>query len=77
MNLKIEIPQIPDEELTPTVKALMNAISQCMEVIRLMQEENQQLKDGISRLKGGNPRPKIRPSSLEKDQFSRSPLKRG
>jgi hypothetical protein len=64
---EIKIPSIPDEEITPTVHVLLNTISQCVEMIRELREENRQLKDEIVRMKGGNPKPKIRPSNLEKD----------
>jgi hypothetical protein len=64
---EIQIPHIPEEEFTPTVQALLSVISQCVEVIREQREEIQQLKDEIARLKGGNPKPKIRASALEGD----------
>ncbi len=64
---KIEIPPVTDEEITPTVQALLSTISQCVEMIWELREENQKLKDEIARMKGGNQKPRIRPSNLEKD----------
>lgn len=66
MKTIIEIPEIPEDERTPTVIALLNIISQLSENLRLLSEENQKLRDEIARLKGGNPRPKIKASTLEK-----------
>jgi hypothetical protein len=67
MNNTIQIPEIPEEELTPTVKALLNIISQCIQIIKSEKEEIQLLKDEIARLKGTTPKPKIKPSTLDKD----------
>jgi hypothetical protein len=55
-----KIPDIPEEERTPLVVALL-------EIIQLQQEEIQALKDEIARLKGHKPKPKIKPSKLEQD----------
>jgi Transposase IS66 family len=55
-----KLPEIPDDERTPLVVALL-------EIIQLQQEQIQMLKDEIARLKGQSPRPKIKPSSLEQD----------
>jgi len=55
-----KIPDIPEEERTPLVVALL-------EIIHLQQEQIQTLKDEIARLKGQKPRPKIKPSKLEQD----------
>lgn len=55
-----KIPHIPEEERTPLVVALL-------EIIRLQQEEIQELRDEIARLKGQKPKPKIKPSVLEED----------
>lgn len=55
-----KIPDIPEEERTPFVVALL-------EIIQLQQEKIQALKDEIARLKGQKPRPKIKPSKLEQD----------
>jgi hypothetical protein len=67
MDIKIQIPEIPEEELTPTVKALLNIISQCVQIIESQKKEIQLLKDEIARLKGTTPKPKIMPSTLDKD----------
>lgn len=67
MEIKIQIPEIPEEELTPTVKALLNIISQCVQIIESQKKEIQLLKDEIARLKGTTPKPKIKPSTLDKD----------
>ena len=53
------IVDIPEEERTPLVVTLL-------EIIQLQQEQIQGLKDEIARLKGEKPRPKIKPSKLEK-----------
>lgn len=59
MKASLRIPDIPEEERTPLVVALL-------EIIRIQQEQIQELRDEIARLKGQKPRPKIKPSSLEK-----------
>jgi hypothetical protein len=77
MKPTIEIPEIPEEERSPTVIALLNIISQLNENIRFLAKENQYLKDEIARIKGGNPRPKIKASTLEKTDVSGESSKRG
>lgn len=54
-----KIPHIPEEERTPLVVALL-------EIIRIQQEQIQELKDEIARLRSQKPKPKIKPSKLEK-----------
>jgi hypothetical protein len=61
MASRLKIPNIPEEERTPLVVALL-------EIIRFQQEEIQELRDEIARLKGQKPRPKIKPSALEKER---------
>jgi len=53
-----KIPHIPDEERTPLVVSLL-------EILHLLQEQSQALRDEIACLKGEKPRPKIKPSKLE------------
>ena len=65
MKATPRIPNIPEEERTPLVCALL-------EIIQFQQEQILELKDEIARLKGQKPRPKIRPSTLEKDTASKS-----
>jgi hypothetical protein len=55
-----KIPDIPDEERTPLVTALL-------EIVQIQQELIQEMKDEIARLKGQKPKPRIKPSTLEKD----------
>ena len=69
MDKKIEIPDIPEEELTPTVKKLLDVISQCVQTIEQQNILIRQLKDENARLKGGNPRPKLKPSTLERNNI--------
>lgn len=59
MKATPKIPHIPEEERTPLVLALL-------EIIQVLLEQNQELRDEIARLKGEKPRPKIKPSVLEK-----------
>jgi hypothetical protein len=65
-----KLPEIPDDERTPLVVALL-------EIIQLQQEQIQGLQDEIARLKGQNPRPKIRPSSLEQNREKKRKRKKG
>ena len=55
-----KIPVIPDDERTPLVVALL-------EIILIQQEQIQELRDEIARLKGQKLKPKIKPSTLEKE----------
>jgi hypothetical protein len=59
MNISKIVSQIPEQEKTPLVLQLL-------EIIHFQAEEIQRLKDEIARLKGEKPRPKIKPSTLEK-----------
>ena len=64
MKATAKIAKIPEEERTPLVCALL-------EIIQFQQEQILELKDEIARLKGQKPRPKIRPSTLEKAPASK------
>ena len=48
-----------------------------LEIIQVQQEQIQVLKDEIARLKGHNPRPKIRPSSLEQNPEKKRKARKG
>ena len=65
---KIQIPEISEEEKTPVILQLFAIIEQISVANLLQAEEIQLLKDEIARLKGQKPKPKIRPSKLEKDR---------
>ncbi len=54
-----KMPDIPKEELTPLV-------IQLLEILRYQSELIQKLKDEIAILKGNKPKPKIKPSGMEK-----------
>ena len=59
MNPLTRFPKIPSDQITPLVAELLGTI-------QLQMEEIQFLKDEIARLKGQKPKPKIKPSNLEK-----------
>jgi hypothetical protein len=61
MDITRQIPNIPEEEITP-------AVTQLLELIRILAEENQALKDEIARLKGQKTRPVLKPSNLGKEE---------
>ncbi|WP_155321282.1 FtsB/FtsL family cell division protein [Desulfosarcina ovata] len=58
------LPDIPEKDISPTVKDLLAFIDQQNALILQQDEEIQQLKDEIARLKNQPPRPKIKPSSF-------------
>jgi hypothetical protein len=60
MKTSPQIPEIREDERTPLVVTLL-------EIIRIQQEQIQELRDEIARLKGQKPKPNIKPSTLEKD----------
>lgn len=66
------IPEIPEEQLTPVIKILLEILQRQTLQIAHLKEENQKLKDEIALLKKGNPRPKIQPSHLEKQAKSQT-----
>ncbi|EAR22874.1 hypothetical protein [Nitrococcus mobilis] len=53
-----QISDFPPQEVTPAVLLLL-------EICYQLHEESQALRDEIARLKGGNPKPPIKPSKLE------------
>ena len=63
------MPKIDPEKVTPE-------IAQLLSIIELQIKEIQLLKDEIARLKGQKPRPKIRPSILEKQRSTAKKNKR-
>jgi len=66
------IPEIPEEQLTPVIKVLLEILQRQTLQIAYLKEENQKLKDEIALLKKGNPKPKIQPSNLEKQEKSQA-----
>lgn len=62
-----DIPDIPEHEQTPVVKALLGIIEELAVTVQRQQEEIQQLKDEVAILKGEKKRPKFKPSKLDKE----------
>ena len=60
------LPDIPLEQRTPVVEALLAIICAQQDRIAQLEETVQKLRDEIAILKGQKPRPKIAPSQLEK-----------
>jgi Transposase IS66 family len=69
--MKIELPEIPEDQRTPLVLRLLDIIS-------TIAQHTQQLEDEVARLKGLPPRPKIAPSTLEQppDKTTQPPKRR-
>jgi len=61
------LPAIPLQEQTPTVRLLLTLIEQQQETIQQQQERIETLEAEIARLKKLSKKPKIRPSTLPKD----------
>jgi hypothetical protein len=77
MKLKIIPPEIPEDQQTPLVKQLLLIIETQASIIDGLNEQVQQLKDEIARLKNQPPRPKIRPSQLEGNRRKKSKPHKG
>src|SRR5437588_2881780 len=60
------LPDIPAEQRTPLVEAILGVIRAQQDRIRELEDTVQHLRDEIAIIKGQNPRPKIAPSQLEK-----------
>ena len=67
MTKGIAVPDIPEHEQTPVVKALLGIIEELVVTVQRQEEEIQQLKDEVAILKGEKKRPKFKPSKLDKD----------
>ena len=67
------IPDIPDEEKTPTVRLLLAFMEQQQEMLQNQQVEIDALKTEVAKLKKLSPKPKIRPSKLPKDDDNDNP----
>ena len=58
-------PDVPADEQTPGVVALLGLIEKLRETIQQQKEEIGRLKDEIALLKGEKARPKLKPSRME------------
>ena len=61
------LPDIPESEQTPTVKALLGLLEECIQIIQKQGEEIGQLKDEVRVLKGEKKRPPFKPSQLDEE----------
>jgi hypothetical protein len=68
MKARFKLPAIPESEKTTLVVQLLALIETQASFLGQQAEQIQLLKDEIARLKGQSPRPKIRPSQLEKNK---------
>ena len=74
MKVNLIPPTIPEDEKSPLVEQLVAFIEQQTSLIQQQAEQIQQLKDEIARLKKQPPKPKIKPSSLEKKKKDKSSI---
>src|SRR6266487_4199261 len=58
---KLDLASIADVGARQAIRALLNLVEEQASEIRALRIENQQLRDELTRLKGGQGRPKIRP----------------
>lgn len=72
----MELPEIPPQERTPLVEALLGIIRQLLDRVRELEQTNQELRDEIAKLKGQKPRPDLKPSLLETPPQSAGEKKR-
>ncbi|RLJ16726.1 hypothetical protein DJ031_00345, partial [bacterium endosymbiont of Escarpia laminata] len=74
------LPDIPEQDQTPVVKALLGLVEQLIERVQQQDEEIALLKDEVNILKGEKKRPVFKGSKLDKntepDTSSESPPKK-
>ena len=58
---KLDLASIADEGTREAVRALLNLVEEQRAEVQALRTENQQLRDEVTRLKGGTARPKLRP----------------
>jgi Transposase IS66 family len=63
--MKMELPDIPPDQRTPLVEALLAIIHKLLDRVQQLEESVQHLRDENAVLKGQKPRPQIKPSRLE------------
>lgn len=63
--MKLELPEIGPDERTPLVETLLGLLRLLMDRVQQLEQDNQQLRDELARLKGQKPKPDIQPSRLE------------
>jgi hypothetical protein len=63
--MKVPLPDIPLEQRTPVVEALLDVVRQLLDRVHDLEATNQQLRDEIALLQGQKPRPQLSPSILQ------------
>jgi hypothetical protein len=63
--MKVTLPDIPPEQHTPVVEALLDIVRQLLDRVQELEDTVQQLRDEIAILKGQKPRPQLTPSILQ------------
>jgi hypothetical protein len=63
--MKVEFPDVPPEQRTPVVEALLGIIRQVLDRAAQRELANQQLRDELAQRKAQKPRPEITPSVLD------------
>jgi hypothetical protein len=70
MNKLPSLPDIPESDQTPVVKALLGLVDQLIDRVQQQGEEIALLKDEINILKGEKKRPVFKGSKLDKNTRS-------
>jgi len=71
------LPEIPEAEQTPWVKLLLEMVEELARRVQELEEENAQLKDEISVLKGQKKRPRFKSSKMDDRAGKSSKSRRG
>jgi hypothetical protein len=72
-SMKVPLPDIPPEQRTSAVEALLDLVRQLLDRVHQLEETNQQLRDEVAILRGQKPRPPISPSLLPLPASSATP----
>lgn len=71
--MKVLLPDIPPEQRTPVVEALLDTVRQLLDRVHELEDTVQQLRDEVAILKGQKPRPQISPSILQQPSPTATP----